>query len=33
VSDPDPPGAYHWLFGTHPETVDRIGIALAFERR
>jgi STE24 endopeptidase len=33
VSDPDPPDAYHWLFGTHPEAVDRIGIALAFERR
>jgi STE24 endopeptidase len=33
VADPDPPDAYHFVFGTHPETVERIGIALAFERR
>jgi STE24 endopeptidase len=32
VADPDPPDAYHFVFGTHPETVERIGIALAFER-
>jgi STE24 endopeptidase len=33
VADPDPPAAYQFLFGTHPSTVDRIGIARAFERR
>ena len=33
VSDPDPPDAYRLVFGTHPTTVERIGIALAFERR
>jgi STE24 endopeptidase len=32
VSDPDPPGWTHFLFGTHPTTVDRIGAALAYER-
>ena len=33
VSDPDPPAAYRFLFGTHPSTIERIGIARAFERR
>lgn len=33
VSDPDPPGWYRFLFGTHPSTVERIGIGLTFERR
>jgi STE24 endopeptidase len=32
LSDPDPPGVFSWLFGTHPSTVDRIGAALAYER-
>jgi STE24 endopeptidase len=32
LSDPDPPGIYTTLFGTHPPTVDRIGAALAYER-
>ncbi len=32
VSDPDPPGWTHFLLGTHPATVDRIGAALAYER-
>ena len=32
VADPDPPGVYRFLFGTHPPTVDRIGMALEFER-
>jgi STE24 endopeptidase len=32
VSDPDPPRAFHLVFGTHPTTVERIGIGLAFER-
>jgi STE24 endopeptidase len=31
VSDPDPPGLLHALFGTHPTTVERIGIGKAFE--
>jgi STE24 endopeptidase len=33
VSDPDPPAWYRFLFGTHPSTVERIGIGLAYERR
>lgn len=33
VADPDPPPAVHFLLGTHPTTMQRIGIALAFERR
>lgn len=31
VGDPDPPGLLHALFATHPSTVQRIGIAQAFE--
>jgi STE24 endopeptidase len=30
VSDPDPPGLLHLLFGTHPTTVERIGIGEAW---
>lgn len=30
VSDPDPAGWRHWLLGTHPTTVQRIGIAEAY---
>ena len=30
VSDPDPAGWRHGLFGTHPTTVQRIGIARAY---
>jgi STE24 endopeptidase len=30
VSDPSPPGALHFLFGTHPTTMERIGAAEAF---
>jgi STE24 endopeptidase len=33
VSDPSPPGWAQWLFGTHPTTMQRIGMGLAFERR
>jgi STE24 endopeptidase len=33
LSDPDPPAALVWLFATHPPAVDRIGAAVAFERR
>jgi STE24 endopeptidase len=32
VSDPDPPRLLHALFGTHPTTVDRIGIGEAWTR-
>jgi STE24 endopeptidase len=32
LSDPDPPGVWQWLFGTHPDTMERIGAAVAFER-
>ena len=30
--DPDPPELLHLLFGTHPTTIDRIGIGVAYER-
>jgi Zn-dependent protease with chaperone function len=33
VANPDPPGIATALIGTHPSTVDRIGAALAYERR
>ena len=32
LSDPDPPGAFTFLFGTHPPAIDRIGAALAWEQ-
>jgi STE24 endopeptidase len=32
VGDPDPPALYHDLFGSHPTTVERIGIGLAWAR-
>jgi STE24 endopeptidase len=32
VADPDPPGLLHLLFGTHPTTVERLGIGEAFNR-
>ena len=32
LSDPDPPGVFTTLFGTHPPAVERIGAALAYER-
>jgi STE24 endopeptidase len=32
VADPDPPRAFQLVFGTHPTTVERIGIARRFER-
>jgi STE24 endopeptidase len=31
VGDPDPPGAFTFLFGTHPPAIDRIGAALAWQ--
>lgn len=33
VTDPDPPRVLHLLFGTHPTTVERIGMALTWARR
>jgi STE24 endopeptidase len=32
LSDPDPPEAFTFLFGTHPPAIDRIGAALAWEQ-
>jgi STE24 endopeptidase len=31
ISDPDPPGLLHVLFGTHPTTAERIGIGEAWQ--
>jgi STE24 endopeptidase len=33
VADPDPPGAVTFLLRTHPPTVERIGIARAYEEQ
>jgi STE24 endopeptidase len=33
VADPDPPAVYQDLFGSHPTTIQRIGIGLAWSRR
>ena len=33
VGDPDPPGWYQGLFGTHPTTLERIGAGVAFESK
>jgi len=30
VADPDPPDATHWLLGTHPTTLERIGLGERF---
>jgi STE24 endopeptidase len=32
LGDPSPPGLVHWLLGTHPAAVERIGAAVAFRR-
>ena len=32
VSDPDPPEWLHTLLGTHPTTIERIGMGVAYER-
>jgi STE24 endopeptidase len=32
LADPDPPGLYTFVFGTHPATIDRIGAALAWQQ-
>jgi STE24 endopeptidase len=31
ISDPDPPGVWQALFGTHPTTLQRIGIGKAYD--
>jgi STE24 endopeptidase len=33
VSDPDPPRIARFLLGTHPTTLERIGLARAFGER
>jgi STE24 endopeptidase len=36
LSDPDPPAAWHWFFGSHPTTAQRVAFAedwLRDERR
>ena len=33
VADPSPPAGYRFLFGTHPSTLERIGVGRAYERR
>jgi STE24 endopeptidase len=33
ISEPDPPALLHALFGTHPTTVERIGIGLSAARQ
>lgn len=32
VSDPDPPGLVRFLLGTHPSTIERIGLAERYDR-
>jgi STE24 endopeptidase len=32
VSDPDPPAVARFLLGTHPSTIERLGMAEAFAR-
>jgi STE24 endopeptidase len=32
VAEPESPAALQWLFGTHPDTMQRIGAAVEFER-
>ncbi len=32
LSDPDPPAAFTFLFGTHPPAIDRIGAAVAWQQ-
>jgi STE24 endopeptidase len=32
ISDPDPPDAYTFIFGTHPPAIERIGAALAWQQ-
>jgi STE24 endopeptidase len=32
LSDPDPPGAWQWFFGSHPTTAERVALAQDWER-
>ena len=32
LSDPDPPGAWHWFFGSHPTSAQRIAFAQDWQR-
>jgi STE24 endopeptidase len=32
LSDPDPPAAWHWFFGTHPTTAQRVAFATDWTR-
>ena len=32
LSDPDPPAAWQWFFGSHPTTAERVVIAQDWER-
>jgi STE24 endopeptidase len=32
LSDPDPPAAWHWFFGSHPTTAQRVAFARTWER-
>jgi STE24 endopeptidase len=32
LADPDPPKWETWLLATHPPTIERIGMAVAYER-
>jgi STE24 endopeptidase len=32
IADPSPPSALQWVFGSHPDTMQRIGAAVEFER-
>ena len=33
LTDPDPPGWYHWLFGSHPSGAERVAMARAWRER
>jgi STE24 endopeptidase len=32
LSDPDPPAAWQWLFGSHQTTAERVALAQDWER-
>ena len=32
LSDPDPPAAWHWFFGSHPTVAERVAMAQDWER-
>jgi STE24 endopeptidase len=33
LSDPDPPGWFHWMFDSHPSPAERVAMARAWARR